>query len=62
MNYVTSGEAANILGITTGRVRQLLLNGTLKGKHFGHVWMLDRRSVDRFAATRRTGRPPLDKA
>jgi excisionase family DNA binding protein len=62
MNYLTSGEAAKILGITNGRVRQLLIKGTLKGKRFGHIWMVDRRSVERYAASgRKPGPKPLDK-
>lgn len=62
MKYITSGEAALILGVTIGRIRQLLLKGTLTGKHFGRAWMVDRRSVERYAASgRKPGPKPLDK-
>ena len=62
MEYVTSSEAAKILGITTGRIRQLLIKGTLKGKHFGRVWMVYRRSIERYeASNRKPGPKPLDK-
>lgn len=44
-------EAADIIGISTGRVRQLLLRGELKGQKLGqHQWAIPQREVDRYAA------------
>ena len=33
-DYVSSSEAADIIGCTTGRVRQLCLSGKLDSKYF----------------------------
>jgi len=59
-------EAANQLGVTTGRVRQLLRDGTLKGRHLtSHCWMVDARSLksvkDRPKSKRFPGRPKISE-
>ena len=60
--YVTTEEAARIAKVTTGRIRQLLLKGRLKGKHFGRDWMVERNNILEFVSSpRKTGRPPIDK-
>lgn len=61
--YITTTEAASIAGVTTtGRIRQLLLAGILKGKHFGRDWMVERKSVEEYAKSyRKRGPKPLDK-
>jgi len=61
-DYITTGEAARVAEVTTGRIRQLLLKGRLKGKRFGRDWMVDRNSILEFAASqRKPGRPSIDK-
>jgi len=61
MNYVTSGEAANMAKVTRGRIRQLLLKGRIRGKHFGRDWQVELSSLKEFIENRKTGRPPIDK-
>ena len=48
---VTVTQAARILGLTTGRVRQLLLAGELTGnKTSGNgPWLLERAAVEEYA-------------
>lgn len=62
-NHVTVTQAADILKLkSTGRVRQLLLQGKLKGRHFGNIWMIEKSSVEAYATSRRKPGPkPLDK-
>lgn len=67
-DFVTCSEAARIMGVTTGRVRQLLSNGTLLGEkmpgaeHQTHrPWLLLRRDVEQYRDKQsrgRRGRPP----
>jgi len=46
--YLSVSEAAEVLGVTTGRVRQLLLNGKLHGHKLGErQWALDPAEVAR---------------
>jgi hypothetical protein len=59
--FVTTSEAARLAGVTIGRIRQLLLGGRLKGRHFGRDWQVELQSLREFIASRKTGRPPLDK-
>ena len=62
MGYATTGEAAKILRVQDSRIRQLLLSGTLRGKKFGHVWMVEQKSIDKYAkSNRKPGPKPLDK-
>ena len=62
-DHVTVTQAADILKLkSTGRVRQLLLQGKLKGRHFGNIWMIERESVEVYAKSRRKPGPkPIDK-
>ena len=45
----TTTEAAQILGVNQSRIRQLLIAGRLTGRKHGPVWMLDRKTVERYA-------------
>jgi excisionase family DNA binding protein len=61
-DYVTTQEAARIAKVTRGRIRQLLLRGRLKGRHFGRDWQVELTSLKEFTtSTRKPGRPPIDK-
>lgn len=60
--YVTSQEAAKIADVSPSRIRQLLLKGRLKGRHFGRDWQVELASLRDFASKpRKTGRPRIDK-
>lgn len=51
-HYCTVGEAASIIGVTPGRVRQLLKDNaeTLGAENFeGNFWLLQRVAVEQFA-------------
>ena len=60
-NGLTVPVAAQRLGVTVGRVRQLLADGTLTGEKIApRCWLVDAESVTRYAATdRRPGRKPV---
>lgn len=54
-NWLSVNEAAERLGLTTGRIRQLLIRQELPGKKLNaKAWVIDRRDVEKFA--RKTGR------
>lgn len=54
-NWVSVNEAAQSLGLTVGRIRQLLIDKSLPGKKLNaKAWVIDKRDVARFA--RKTGR------
>lgn len=54
-NWLSVNEAADLLGLTTGRIRQLLIGKELPGKKLNEkAWVIDRREVAKFA--RKTGR------
>jgi site-specific DNA-methyltransferase (adenine-specific) len=57
--FITTAEAAEILGVSPSRVRQLILEGRLKSQKIGRDQILTRKDVDIFAAEprNRTGRP-----
>jgi excisionase family DNA binding protein len=52
-------EAAVLIGVTTGRVRQMLRDGEMKGRKANErAWMVEKKEVDRVAAEEnKTGRP-----
>lgn len=49
---ITTAEAAERLAVTPRRIRQLLLEGRLKGIHWGRDWVVDPNSVAHYAAER----------
>ena len=55
---LTVAEAAAELGMTEGRIRQLLLSGEMRGQKFGRtVWMIPESEVDKFRDPPPVGRP-----
>ena len=49
-NWVSVAEAAEIIGCTDGRVRQLLRDHELAGQKINErAWVISRDSVERFA-------------
>lgn len=57
---VTTKEAARILGVTDGRVRQMILRGQLRAKRFGRALTLSRSDVESLQE-RKAGRPKKGK-
>lgn len=47
-DYISTTEAADIIGVNDSRVRQLLRAGELSGKRFGRDWLILRRDAERF--------------
>src|SRR5690606_28426241 len=58
-NLVSVNEAAEVIGCTVGRVRQLLIAGRLEGEKLNErAWRVDRRSAEKYARDMaHTGRP-----
>ena len=55
---LTVAEVAAELGLTEGRVRQLLLSGEMRGQKFGRtVWMIPESEVSKFRDPPSVGRP-----
>ncbi len=60
LGFLSVGEAAAAIGITTGYVRQLLIKGELKGQKLGiRTWAIPISEVERFQEQPlpKTGRP-----
>jgi len=57
----TTEEAAARLGVTPGRVRQMIVDGTLKTERFGHVHVISSEAL-KAAESRKTTRGPEPKA
>jgi len=59
-NVYTVAQAAAVLGVSPGRVRQFILAGRLPAGKFGRDLALPARAVDAFAQVpRRPGNPSL---
>lgn len=56
---LTAKEAARRLGVTDARVRQLLLDGTIRGHKISKLlWLIPESEITRYQNTRRpAGRP-----
>lgn len=61
--YYTVAEAAEVIGITTGRIGQLLRAGAIKGRKVSErAWLIPRKEVERFKAMpQTTGRPRVGR-
>lgn len=46
-NYMTSTEAAKILGFTSDHVRKLIYQGKIKGEKLGRNWIIEKRYLDK---------------
>jgi excisionase family DNA binding protein len=60
-NYITTIEAAGVLGVTRQRVLQLIQDGRLKAEKFANVYMIRRGDLDHIEG-KPMGRPPKAKA
>lgn len=48
MEYLTTAEAAERLGLSVRHVQTLIEQGRLPAKKFGHAWQIKRRDVEAF--------------
>jgi excisionase family DNA binding protein len=46
-NQITTSVAAQLIGCSEGRVRQLLRAGLLRGARIGRDWLVDRADAER---------------
>lgn len=60
MNYLTTKETAEKLGVSTGRVRQMVLAGQLQAEKFGRDLMIKEADIET-VSDRKTGRPKKDE-
>jgi len=44
-SYVTSAEAAKIMGFSADHVRKLIIRGKLKGEKFGRNWIINKKDL-----------------
>ncbi len=56
MNYLTTKETAEKLGVTVGRVRQMVIAGQLQAEKFGRDLMINESDIKE-VSNRKTGRP-----
>ena len=49
---LSTEDVAEILKLTTGRIRQLLIAGELRGKRVSGVWVIKRRELERYQRQR----------
>jgi excisionase family DNA binding protein len=56
MNYLTTKETAEKLGVSTGRIRQMVIAGQLHAEKFGRELMISETDI-KAVRNRKTGRP-----
>jgi excisionase family DNA binding protein len=56
MNYLTTKETAEKLGVSAGRIRQMILAGQLHAEKFGRELMISETDI-KAVSNRKTGRP-----
>ena len=57
MKYITTSEAAKIIGCVDSRVRQLLRDGIIAGERVGRDWLVERKSAEKYRDTERKPGP-----
>jgi excisionase family DNA binding protein len=60
--YITTTEAAEMLGVSSARVRQLVASGALPAQKFGPVNMVRVSDLELVKNRPGVGRPPSKKA
>lgn len=60
MSYLTTKETAQKLGVSTGRIRQMVMNGQLPAEKFGRDLMIKEIDI-KAVENRKTGRPSINK-
>jgi excisionase family DNA binding protein len=61
MEYLTAKQVAEKLGVSAGRVRQLVAENRLPATKFGNSLMILESDLDLVRERKKTGRPPKDK-
>jgi excisionase family DNA binding protein len=61
-HLLTTEEAAQRLGVTPARVRQMILSGQLPARKFAKVHMIDAGDLELVKDRPKAGRPPKAKA
>jgi excisionase family DNA binding protein len=57
--YITTKEAADIIGVSVRRIQAMLNDEQLAGRRFGRDWQVVKADAERVAAMeRKPGRPP----
>lgn len=59
--WLTTQQAADELGVTAGRIRQMIVDKQLPTTKFGHVHMIKKADLKR-VEDRKPGRPPKAKS
>ncbi len=62
MEYLTAKQVAEKLGVTAGRVRQLVAENRLPATKFGNSLMILESDLDLVRERKKTGRPPKVKS
>ncbi len=63
MEWITSRQAAELIGVTTDHVAYLVRQGALSALRFGRVWMISRASAFAYAEMeRRPGPKPAEES
>ncbi len=60
MEWLTTKQAAEFLGVTDSRIRQLILEGKLTAQKFGHLNMVNKSDIKNFDLGK-VGRPKKEK-
>ena len=53
-DLITVNQAAALMSVTVRRVRALLESGKLRGRNYGHQWLIRRGVLARYMAARET--------
>lgn len=57
--YVTTKQAAEMLGVATEHINRLLIEKRLQGQKLGYSWLVFIPSIEKYQATKsKRGRPP----
>lgn len=57
--WITTREAAELIGVSIHHISYLLRHGLIEGKKFGNFWMVNRYSAQTYASQeRKTGPKP----
>lgn len=59
--WISTDEAARLIGVKRRQVQNLALAGLLKTRRIGRVWLIDRRSAETLPPREKTGRPKLKR-
>jgi len=54
-DFITTGEAAMMIGVSQRHVTRLIIAGALTGQLIPNRWLVNRESVERLVKKRRTG-------